>query len=263
MNIVASSIGHLSVSSSRRPSCKPIISASYTSCSSSEPSPSKVVVSPGSSAQVVVSFKPPVGVDPQAFPVYSGFIQAKGDDGSTLHSSYLGLAASLKDMKVIDNTDSYFDIKLPFITDKDGDPINATTTYSMKGNDTPTLLYRLVAGSPLLRMDLIDSSLNIADLPRHNLESKGTHVERSLLEISQVPTLGILYSKRYVSRNSFSPTAGSNGYNQFTISSFENGTGIPNGSYRVMLRAAKIATDLTKDDNYEVWASPEIVVNRV
>ncbi|KAG9127746.1 hypothetical protein FRC07_010198, partial [Ceratobasidium sp. 392] len=124
--------------------------------------PSEVAIKPGSSAQITVTFTAPAELDPSTFPVYSGFIQAEGSDGSLLHSTYLGVAASLKDMKVIDNTDAYFGdgSKLPAIWNKNDHSINSTTVFSMQGNDTPAVVYRLVAGSPMLRIDLVDSRAN-------------------------------------------------------------------------------------------------------
>ncbi|QRW10358.1 pyrolysin [Ceratobasidium sp. AG-Ba] len=116
-----------------------------------------------------LAFTAPAGLDAKTFPVYSGFIQAKGDDGSVLHSSYLGVAASLKDMQVIDHTDSYLGYQVPFITNSNTSLAPAPTTFSIKVNDTPTLVYRLVGGSPLLRIDLVAATTN-ATSHRRSLE---------------------------------------------------------------------------------------------
>jgi hypothetical protein len=95
---------------------------------------------------VTVEIQPPNGLDAKAYPVFSGFITASGGDGCSLHSTYLGVAASLKDMKVLDSTDEYFGIKLPFLTDKDRNPIIGPTTYTMNRTDTPFVRYRLLQG---------------------------------------------------------------------------------------------------------------------
>ncbi|KAG8703544.1 hypothetical protein FRC12_018728 [Ceratobasidium sp. 428] len=251
--------------------------------------PSNVVVAPGSSAMVAVSFIAPTGLDPTAFPVYSGFIQANGSDGSLIHSTYLGVAASLKDMKVIDDTDSYFDVKLPLIRDKDGNPINSTTTYSMQGNDTPEAVYRLVAGSPLVRIDLVDYKADLTanqprsvqvmetrklnpprdtepdiHTPRRNasnrLSSRGALPRGPITStFAHIQTLGTLYQEDFVPRNSAATTAEDNGYTEFVVDSFLNGTAIPDGRYRILFRAARIASDTAQE---EVWTSLEIVIKR-
>ncbi|KAG8763401.1 hypothetical protein FRC12_008567 [Ceratobasidium sp. 428] len=98
--------------------------------------PTEVTIQPDSTAQITLSFAFPNQTDPKTFPVYTGFIQAMSPDGgSMMHSTYQGVAAALKDTKVIDNTDTYFGEQLPLVTDKNGDPINGTTTHSMQGND--------------------------------------------------------------------------------------------------------------------------------
>ncbi|KAG8697411.1 hypothetical protein FRC08_006543 [Ceratobasidium sp. 394] len=255
--------------------------------------PSSVTVQPGSSAQVTLTFTPPAGLDAKTFPVYSGFIQAKGSDGFSLHSTYVGVAAALKDMKVIDNTDAYFGVKLPLVTDKNGDAINTTTTYSMKGNDTPAMIYRLVAGSPLIRLDLIDSKTNVTTnqrrstkteigggnpwhgrqtLPYASVSKRGTwdwlfpsgamSKLAATSTFDQVKTLGVLYQEDYVPRNSPAEKPEDGGYTTFVVDQFANGTAIPDGSYKICFRAARITSDLTKGESYEVWTSPEIVVKR-
>ncbi|QRW07894.1 pyrolysin [Ceratobasidium sp. AG-Ba] len=210
--------------------------------------PSTVVIPAGSSAQVTLAFKPPAGVEAGTFPIYSGFIQAKGDDGSTFHSSYLGVAAPLRDMKVIDNTDLYMGVKLPLIADKNGNPVNETNIFTMQGNNTPQCIWQLLAGSPKLRIDLIDSKSNFT-----------SYQDR---QFDEVPTLGILYASDYANRNSFVGASDGNGYDNQVLEKFQNGTQIPDGSYRLLLRAAKIASNLTEERSYEAWTSPEVSIKR-
>ncbi|KAG8738765.1 hypothetical protein FRC10_006482 [Ceratobasidium sp. 414] len=248
-------------------------------------SPSTVTLGAGRYAQVKVTFKPPTGLDAKTFPVYSGFIQAKGSDGSSLHSTYLGVAASLKNMKVVDNTDAYFGVKLPLVTDKDGNPIAGPTTYTMSGADTPLVIYRLVAGTPLFRLDLIDAKTPVTTNTRRSAETLGELDARTLPHstinkrsawdwlfpgkhaygggtFAQVGTLGVIYQADYISRNALAATADDNGYSGYSVTEFANGTAIPNGAYKILVRALKITGDPKKEEDYEVWASPEIDVKR-
>ncbi|KAG8698158.1 hypothetical protein FRC08_006099 [Ceratobasidium sp. 394] len=204
-------------------------------------SPSTITVQPGHSANISVSIVAPSRVDAKTFPVYSGFVQAKGSDGSSLHSTYLGVAAALKDMKLIDTTDWYFGLELPLVTDKALDPINTTTTYSMQGKDKPSMVFRLVAGSPLVRVDLIDVA---PDQP------------------GEAKTLGSLYQDDYVPRSSPSDDPTQFRYWLIQVNRFDNGTTIPNGKYKLLLSVAKITSDATLKESYETWTSPEIVIKR-
>jgi hypothetical protein len=194
-------------------------------------------------------------------------------------------------MKVVDNTNAYFGIKLPLVADKDGKPINGTATYTMNGTDTPLVIYRLVAGTPLLRMDLIDSKLNVATNQRRAppvVDSavmgsrQHSHVlpyssmsKRSMFDwlmplkgkssggsFSGIKTVGTIYQEDYITRNSNAATPADGGYSTQVVTQFANGTVIPDGSYKVLFRALKITGNPKKEEDYEVWTSPEIVVKR-
>ncbi|CAE6463384.1 unnamed protein product [Rhizoctonia solani] len=250
--------------------------------------PKKVTVHPGSTASVCVTIKPPTGLDPTTFPVYSGYITATGSDHTTLRSTYLGVAAKLKDAKVLDNTDAYFGVKLPVIVDGAGNPVppEQSATFTMSDSDAPFVVYRLVQGTPLLRMDLIDSKTEVATnqrrfskydiqfdrrshgharlrslssrsgrdwlVPNKNKSSGGTFVA--------VQTLGVLYQEDYLSRNS--PVDDSNAYSAVQVTAFANGTEIPDGSYKILVRALKITGNPTREEDFEVWTSSEVVVKR-
>jgi hypothetical protein len=60
------------------------------------------------------------------------------------HVSYIGLAASLKDKQVVDNTDVFFGIPLPALLDSQGDVQTGPTNYTFVGEDFPALLFRYV-----------------------------------------------------------------------------------------------------------------------
>ncbi|CAE6485798.1 unnamed protein product, partial [Rhizoctonia solani] len=251
--------------------------------------PDKVVVPAGWSLPVLVSIKPPAALDATKFPVYSGYIKATGSDSTTLQSTYIGVAAKLKDAKIIDNTDAYFGVKIPVVTDSEGNPVPpaGSATYTLNGTDTPLVLYRLLQGSPLVRFDLIDSKTNVNTNQRRSSEFElaersdipaGPHStlsKRSMWDwllpnkgqtsggtFAAVKTLGVLYQEDYVPRNSAAATADANGYTGLQVSTFANGTAIPDGSYKVLFRALKITGNPKKQEDYEVWTSPTIVVKR-
>ncbi|KAG8748214.1 hypothetical protein FRC11_012063 [Ceratobasidium sp. 423] len=201
----------------------------------------------------------------------------------------MGLAAKLKDAKVVDNTDAYFGVKLPLIIDGAGNPVpeGGSATYTMNGSDTPLVVYRLVMGTPLLRMDLIDSKTQV---PTNLRRSSGMEIEpakRSALSTSSdstlskrsvkdwlypskgktyggsfaaVKTRGVLSQQDYLPRNSIGTTAADNGYSAIQVTGFANGTAIPDGSYKILFRALKITGNPKMEEDYEVWTSPTVVV---
>ncbi|KAH7337244.1 subtilisin-like protease [Rhizoctonia solani] len=261
-------------------------------------SSSKLMVPSGFSVSVTLTFTPPTGLNSSSFPVYSGYIQANGSDGTILRSTYLGLAASLKDMRVVDNTTTIFGAgkKIPLIQDKNNQTVNSSATFTMQGTDYPMMLYRLVAGTPLLRMDLIKSSTNVTSNLRKRGEGavpwlglgattpdRNKHLEPISSPISKrfifdwlflpkgqvsggsfghVPTLGVIYQEDYLARNSRATTTTDRGYNTFMVKNFANGTAIPDGSYKILLRALKITGNSKKEEDYEVWTSPQIDIKR-
>jgi len=103
--------------------------------------PSSFTVRPGQSQVVVVSFRPPTGLDATTYPVYSGFIDVVSES-ENYHVSYLGLVGSLKNKQIIDNTDFYFQFPLPAILDANGEVQQDTTTYTFANGDWPSFLWR-------------------------------------------------------------------------------------------------------------------------
>ena len=98
---------------------------------------------PNESKVVTAKFTPPEGLDKKTLPVYSGFIEAEvegdGEEGK-VHVSYMGVAGSLFDQQVIDDTDDVQKgLTLPAIVigEKDGKPIiqEKPMTFEFKGDE--------------------------------------------------------------------------------------------------------------------------------
>ncbi|KAG9012621.1 hypothetical protein FRB90_006564 [Tulasnella sp. 427] len=294
-------------------------------------SSTKITVLPFVPAALTVTFTPPSGLDPSTFPVYSGQIQISNGK-ETVSSSYMGLAANMKDMPVIDNTAFYFGVTLPFVLDNAGVVQSSTTTktYTFVGNDYPLLFYRLASGSASVHVDLVDAKINFTStlnkrdlieatdaplsnewgvLPRsdssgqpvvplkhrrshHAMKVHHSHRAEDLSErateeargfsgfkflspmwdwltpknkptsssggtFQQVPIIGVLQQLLYQPRST-PDTQGAGGYKSVSLQSrtFANGTAIPNGSYRVLLRALKITGDPSNESDYESWLGP-------
>jgi len=104
-------------------------------------SQSKITISPGTTVKVSATFSASKGVDASTYPVYSGFISITSPN-ETVKVTYLGLAASLKDKAILDNTDTFFGVRLLTILDASGNPQVNMTDYMFQGTDIPALVYR-------------------------------------------------------------------------------------------------------------------------
>ncbi|PPQ71285.1 hypothetical protein CVT24_012339 [Panaeolus cyanescens] len=229
--------------------------------------PSTLILLPGQSATVVALFTPPKA-DKATYPVYSGFIELEETrGGERYHVSYLGLHGSLKDKKVVDDTDTYFGFKLPAVLDSAGELQATPRNYTFVGDDYPALLWRLVFGSRALQLDLVDA----------NIKFTPTIVSRALgfpplfsfpifhptkgSSFANVKIEGTLASLEYLTRQNEN-SGGGNAWSVLDLATptFANGTVIPNGQYRVLLRALKPTGNPSRQEDYESWLSPIIGV---
>ncbi|KAJ7747214.1 subtilisin-like protease [Mycena metata] len=218
----------------------------------------KFTLAPGQSHEVTANIKPPQGVDATTFPVYSGFIHVTSGSDS-VHATYLGLAASLKDKQVIDNTDFIFGFTLPLILDASGNPQNASVNYTFVGEDAPTILWRQAFGTPVLRLDLVPANTTFTGTlnARGNGEPNSFATPHKGGSFAKVPVLGTLLEIDWLSRNDEINLLDNT---LLLENAFANGTTIPNGSYKVLLRSLRVTGDATNEADYESWLSPIIGV---
>ncbi|KAK0437979.1 pyrolysin [Desarmillaria tabescens] len=220
--------------------------------------PKCLVVGPGESKNVSISFTAPT-VDTSSLPVFSGFINIVGAN-ETLHVTYLGAAAALKDRTIIDDTDSYFGVTLPVILGGAGNVQTDPTNYTLVGGDIPTAVFRMAFGSPALSFDLVDKDTTVENpIPR-----RGLLLFSGLFEPAEktFQTIGSLAEVAYVPRNSDASDAADNGYSALSIlGTFANNSQIPNGQYRVLMRALRVAGDPSNERDYESWLSPIIGID--
>ncbi|KAI0335098.1 subtilisin-like protease [Cubamyces sp. BRFM 1775] len=226
-------------------------------------------VRPGQTQEITALISPPTGLDPTTVPVFSGFIEISNAQES-YQVSYLGLAGALKDVQVVDDTDVFFGVNLPVLTDAAGNFITNATNFTFVGDDAPTVLLRLTFGTPKLLFDLVEPNIKLKTTLNKRDDALGPVADREVFSFpnvaksgtfAQVRTLGSLFEADFQPRNSDEDDG--TGFNTLTIPSpqFANGTTIPNGSYRILLRALKVTGDPTKEEDFESWLSPIIGVD--
>ncbi|KAI0045501.1 subtilisin-like protease [Auriscalpium vulgare] len=222
-------------------------------------SQTSLILFPGQSWPISVHVTPPTTGDPTTVPIFSGFIKIQSETEIT-HATYLGLKGSLRDVQVVDNTDVTFGFDLPALIDTSGSPQTGPFNYTFVGYDWPLGLLRLAFGTTVLRFDLVKSDIQlIPTLNPRSLEVRAPVLERDFFSFphgkpntfAQVAIVGPLLEVDYVPR---SP----NGYYstvEFT-NEFANGTDIPNGNYRILVRALRVTGDITQEKDFDSWLSP-------
>ncbi|PVG01025.1 subtilisin-like protease [Serendipita vermifera] len=221
----------------------PLTASSTASLSFSQTS---FTLSPGKSTKITVTVTLPTGLNPKTYPIYSGWITATASNGEILSVPYTGVASNLHDLKVLDTSSYYFDVPLPAMLNARGDIQTAPTNYTFKTGDTPKFLWRLAAGTARQTIDLVAVDTNVP--------TTGSY--------ASVPIIGNILSKAYLPRNGLTGDNETD-YNlvPWTNSTFTNGTKIPDGQYRVLLRALKITGDPSAQGEYESWLSEIVGVN--
>nr|XP_019046155.1 peptidase [Kwoniella bestiolae CBS 10118]OCF25085.1 peptidase [Kwoniella bestiolae CBS 10118] len=142
-------------------------------------SQSSVTLLPKTTWVVIMQFTAPTGVDAKQFPIYSGFIQvSNGNDNDAIQVPYLGVAAKMKDMPVLDPTPDYLGINSPTILDESGAVQSSSGhTYTFQGDSYPTVIYRLVGGTPLLLIDLVGANASLGFTPNYNSRRSTTSMQ--------------------------------------------------------------------------------------
>jgi hypothetical protein len=120
----------------------------------------------GRSKTVKITFSQPGGLNAAQFPIYSGFIQIAGG-AQTVQVPYLGVAATMKDLPIVDASTQYLSTVTPTILDNTQNVQQGTKQYSFNGTDFPTVLYRFVGGTPRVYIDLVNPDTNLGFTPQY------------------------------------------------------------------------------------------------
>ncbi|KAL9934851.1 hypothetical protein V8E36_006626 [Tilletia maclaganii] len=123
--------------------------------------PTQFSVDPGETYAVTLNFTLPQNrdVDPGFFPVFSGFIQVASSSNEALTVSYTGLGSDLSTIKMLDDRNGMSkSYSLPAVLIGDtGKVQRLPRVYTFQDGDFPVLQFRLVAGSRLTRIDIVES----------------------------------------------------------------------------------------------------------
>lgn len=199
-------------------------------------SSTSIEVAAGSTANVTITPTAPAGLDATLLPVYSGYITVNATDGASFAIPYLGVAGSLHDATNLDPIYTY----LMSYTDASYEPVAANTTFTvpyptlataeapLSNVSYPTALFQLDLGAALVRIDVEPLSANYTGTTTTVL---GADIAGSIYG----------YPAQWLSR--FAYTAPFTGL-------LDDGTAVPEGQYRLLVRVLKLYGDPESEDDY-------------
>ncbi|KAF5348713.1 hypothetical protein D9758_006755 [Tetrapyrgos nigripes] len=212
-------------------------------------------LAPGETHTITAQFTQP-NANPDTYPVYAGFIQIASGDEQT-HVTYMGLAAMLLDKQTLDNSSvvvssSQQDFTKSAESVVEERAIVAAQNYTFVGDDYPSISFSLIFGTPLVRIDLVSSDFTLSKLPP---PISGRHDRRQDSgSAAAVPIVGPIFEFTYLARNDnfTNPSY----FVNITSAVFFNGTRVPNGMYKYLMRTLRVTGNPAKEEDYDEYLSP-------
>ncbi|KZV80251.1 hypothetical protein EXIGLDRAFT_714522 [Exidia glandulosa HHB12029] len=166
-------------------------------------------------------------------------------------------------VQVIDNTPDLLGVPTPLLIDATGNVQEDATNYTFVAEDFPVIAWRQIFGSAAIKLDLVAADAKITT----NLRKRGKIVDlfswwwpgifKPAGTFSKVKTVGPLFEYDYLPRND----EVDNPYYETAVPGvFANGTTIPVGQYKTLLRVLKVGGNPAKEEDYEAWLSPVVGV---
>jgi len=199
---------------------------------------STVTIPAGERRIIHVSVTPPPNLNKALVPVYSGYIAINGSDGSALSLPYMGVAGSLHSLTVLDPIGTFISNAgrnasrlLSNATFLLPPPGHANDTEYQNKTTMPQINVNLAMGSPFVRVDVVP------------IRACGN---RTTTDVLGVNTYGQVqgYPLPWQSRDPITPV--------LWDGKLEDGTYLPAGLYKLVVRALRIFGDRTKASEYDV-----------
>ncbi|KZV95913.1 subtilisin-like protein [Exidia glandulosa HHB12029] len=239
---------------------------------------STITVAPGASSSIDVTITPPRGVDPDTLPIVSGWIVVQSKGGDSVKVPYLGVAGSVTGAQAISTSDvlqNGNDVLPGLIPVDDLHPQKGPQDYRADDfSSYPVLWFGLTMPSRLVLVDLIDAATNVTSNVPHGTSTSSAVEKRawsswlpasvksrlpgapSVAESSTIPTIAPLAEYDWQPRGGRYPGSPNPNY-RVHLRDFANGTHIPNGRYKALLRVLRPFGDPENEDDFDVYVSYE------
>ncbi|PLW33336.1 hypothetical protein PCASD_17993 [Puccinia coronata f. sp. avenae] len=236
-------------------------------------SPQKFSIKPGSSQVVRVNFSPPEKLDPHWLAVYSGFIVMTSDAECESHNlPYYGVLGSLKEQLIFDRGPNHNQTaNYPYLTYEAGissskngtnsshaaaqdvqSPLTTTFVWDLNKHNKTVIHFGTLFGSPFIRADV---------LPGTAVLSQVTNNQDFHKSFRGTDLIGLIPNSEYSSNR---PRTGLEDIFTWVwnaaVVTYENKEPrfLPDGSYKVLLRALRITGRNETEADWDYWVSPEI-----
>ncbi|EJD40984.1 subtilisin-like protein [Auricularia subglabra TFB-10046 SS5] len=221
-------------------------------------SQTRLTLAPGATATVFATVVPPKNLDPRTLPLVSGWIEIQGSLGDRLQVSYMGVAGSLHDAQTISKGITVYapDVDLPALQTDTG-PQKGPRNYTTDVYQLPQFIFLMAQNSGRIVVDLIDAKTQVRQSKRSiwwwwwpGIPGKG-----SKGSFDDVPILDRVVEWVHGTRL---PGGILPEYWVVFPVAYGNGTALPYGEYRLLLRALKPFGNPNLQKDYDVYLSEQV-----
>ncbi|KAI9494879.1 peptidase S8/S53 domain-containing protein [Zychaea mexicana] len=209
----------------------------------------QVQVPAGDSVEVQLTLKPPSNFNANSHAIYGGYIGVETVNKTTSASvPYIGMVGNMSRLPILDrSSDGVY--PFPSVGNPDGTILKNTETGKYKPAKflRPTVLVRLLTGTPLLDLEIVQDDEVIGTVP--------------------FDELGPL-SRAWLPRNTRSMTSSSTVFHEYQwdgqyqpdkiISKTQY---VETGTYRIRVRALHVFGDRDNDEDWDEWLSPPLYMD--
>ena len=206
-------------------------------------SDTNVTVDPGNSVNILVSASVPEGLDASRMPLWSGWIAINGSDSTSLSVPYQGLSGSIRKHQVLRPDGASLTYRNASVTE------GTTVVLPAPGSITPSQLVlniNATMGIPLVRAEVVPA----------NGTANATDITTS---IGQVQGFPVQWRPRNLQQDSNSPDLLQ--FTQFKWNGqLDTGSNVPEGYYKLVVRALRIFGNPSNDEDWDVSESPRFQI---
>ncbi|KZV97986.1 subtilisin-like protein [Exidia glandulosa HHB12029] len=243
-------------------------------------SQTRVTVLPGLSAVVLATITPPKSADSKTWPILSGWINIRGSAGDNVKVSYMGVGASMKDAQTLTTgppANIYYvpnDGGVPAMIPNERGTLHAQRgprNYTLdnppvfafvQGIATHRLVFDLIAPDSPIK-STIPNPLDSVPAPSNPVKRAwswwwpGLFPPKNSGSFDKVATLGRAYEFEDLTRNAISRGAAVVYTIDFPIE-FANGTAVPFGQYKLLVRSLRVTGNPSNEADYDVYVSEQV-----
>lgn len=234
-------------------------------------SQTRVTLSPGASAVVTIGITPPRNVDPKTLPMVSGWIRVDGSLGERLRVSYLGVAGSMYAAETISTQNAGMfglSFNLPSailpqgFDDWEDFPQIGPANFT-RGKGASSFNFILAQNSARVFIDLIDADTKVhATVPILNKKRSiwsgwwlpGMPIDKTGGDFDDIP----IVTRIAEGTNLLHIFSGISPIYRVYFPYYINGSDIPYGQYKYLLRALRPFGNPKLEKDYDVYVSDQI-----